>query len=428
VVTEWSFSMLKRILLIIISAILLVACKPGRDEMLALTLAVQAEKALALTPSPVPPQATPTETASVTVTEQPTATITDTPIPTSTPDFLLGYPETGYGPVNFPTNINPLTGLQIALPELLERRPVSVKISSYPRGIRPQWGLTLADHVFEYYHEGGLTRFNAIYYGNNAMQIGPIRSARFSDKDIVEMYKAFFAYASGDVRVRERLSYSNFTDRMATITDYPCPPTIDYPLCRIEPDTWNHLVTRSQELYQHFEKKGVSNQRQNLDGMYFNLVAPTGGSIANNVLVRYSFGSYHKWVYDPTSGRYFRQQDTLDVDAGAEVFEPTIDRLNGQPVSASNVVLLLAPHEYFLVRPEMIEIPFNGSGKVYFFRDGQGYRGTWTRVVDSELLILSDEFGNRFPLKPGNTWFVVLGQTSQAQSESPDWRFQFYIP
>jgi hypothetical protein len=420
--------MIKRILLIAITAILLVSCKSNSDETMALTLAAQAEAALALTPSPVRPSATPTETASATPTEQPTATITNTPTPSATPDFLAGYPEAGYGPINFPTNINPLTGLQIALPELLDRRPVSVKISNYPRGIRPQWGLTLADHVYEYYHEGGLTRFNAIFYGNNAAQIGPIRSARFTDKDIVEMYKAFFAYASGDVRVRERLSYSDFTDRMATITDYPCPPTSDYPLCRIEPETWNHLVTRSEELYQHFEKKGVSNQRQNLDGLYFNLTTPSGGSEADNILVRYSFGSYHKWVYDPGSGRYFRHQDTLDVDAGAETFEPTIDRLNNQPISASNVIVLLAPHQYFLVKPEMIEIPLNGYGVAYIFRDGLGYKASWTRITNSEILILTDEAGNRFTLKPGNTWFAVMGATSQVVSGSPNWRFQFYIP
>jgi hypothetical protein len=241
------------------------------------------------------------------------------------------------------------------------------------------------------------------------------------------MYKAFFAYASGDYRVRERLSYSNFTDRMATITDYPCPPTPDYPLCRIEQTTWNHLVTRTEELYQHFVNKGVSNERQNLDGLYFNLTPPAGGSIADTVLVRYSTGSYHQWVYDATSGRYFRQQDTLDVDAGGEVFEPTIDRLNNQPVSAANVVVVMAPHEYYSVKPEMIEIPFNGYGIAYLFRDGQVYKINWGRVVDSELLILADDAGNRFPLKPGNTWFVVVGASSQV-SEGPEWRFQHHVP
>ena len=129
----------------------------------------------------------PTSTAAVFEMRR-TSTSPATPTVLST-NQLPGY---GYGPFNFPPNINPLTGLLVDDISNLERRPISVKISNYQRGIRPQWGLSLADHVFEYYHEGGLTRFNAIFYGNDAGQIGPIRSARFSDKDIVEMYDAFF--------------------------------------------------------------------------------------------------------------------------------------------------------------------------------------------------------------------------------------------
>ena len=74
----------------------------GSDEMMALTIAARVEKELALTPSPVPPSVTPTQIPSATPTDQPTATITETPIPTATPDFLAGYPQEGYGPLNFP--------------------------------------------------------------------------------------------------------------------------------------------------------------------------------------------------------------------------------------------------------------------------------------------------------------------------------------
>ena len=424
--------MKKHFLWILLLSSFLVSCQlftpTNQDEILAQTIAARAEEQLASTPSQVPPTITATELPTETPTTEPTATNTPTPEPTSTPDFIAGYPIEGYGPSNFPSNVNPLTGLPVGQPALLERRPISIKISNFPRGIRPQWGLSLADHVYEYYHEGGLTRFNAIFYSNNVAQIGPIRSARFSDKDIVEMYKAFFAYASADVLVRERLSYTNFTDRMATITDYPCPPTTSYPLCRIEQETWNHLVTKTEELYQHFENKGVTNDRQNLDGLLFKLDLPPNGQSASSVIVRYSYGSYHLWEYEPLQGKYFRNQDVVDIEAGQEIFEPTLDRLNGQPISADNVVVILAPYQYFSVDPEMLEIPFNGYGKGYVFREGHVFSVNWGRMVDSELIFLTDDTGNRFALKPGNTWFVVIGSTSQVRSESPDWRFQFSIP
>ena len=399
-----------------------------QDEMLVETIAARAEEQLANTPSPVAPTPTQTQIPTEIPTQTPTPTLTPTPEATSTPDLLTGYPTEGYGPFNFPANINPLTGLPVTDLTRLERRPISIKVSNYPRGIRPQWGLSLANNVFEYYHEGGLTRFNAIFYSSDANQIGPVRSARFTDKDIVEMYKSFFAYASGDWRVRNRLSYSNFTDRMASITDYPCPPTSQYPLCRIEQDTWNHLVTKTEAIYQHFENKGVSNDRQNLDGLFFNLALPSDGQPANSIIVRYSYGSYHQWVYDPISGKYFRHQDVVDADDGQEVFEPSVDRLNSQQISADNVVVLLAQHHYYSVSPEMIEIPFDGFGKAYVFREGHAYRVNWGRLVNSDVIFLSYDDGNRFPLKPGTTWFSVMGSTSQVRSESPDWRFQHFTP
>ena len=74
-------------------------------------------------------------------------TVTPSPQPSPTPL----YPSEGYGPSNFPSNVNPLTGLQVADPTLLNRRPVLVKVSNLPRYVRPQWGLSLADIVFEYY-------------------------------------------------------------------------------------------------------------------------------------------------------------------------------------------------------------------------------------------------------------------------------------
>jgi hypothetical protein len=414
--------MIKRLFLILVFSLILISCK-SQENPIPTMAPTQIEVASATpkptaTPSPVPPTPTPTATP----------TKTSTPTPTATLSFLESYPQEGYGPINFPLNINPLTGLLVDDPSFLDRRPISIKVSNYQRGIRPQWGLSLADHVFEFYHEGGLTRFNAIFYSNNVEQVGPIRSARFSDKDIVQMYDAFFAYASGDERVRLRLAYSDFSDRMATISDAPCPPTAQYPLCRIEPKTWNHLVTNTETLYQYFEGKGIANDRQNLDGLLFNTTLPTDGQTADSVTVRYSYGSYHRWVYDPLTGKYTRYQDVIDADPDNEKFEPMTDRLTGELVTADNVIVLLTRHDYYLRTPEMIEIPFDGYGKAYLFREGYVYLVNWARLANNELINLTYDNGSRFPLKPGNVWFDVIGATSQVVKESPDWRFQFFIP
>ena len=99
---------------------------------------------------------TPTETPVASATPQPP---TATPSPQPSPTVL--YPPEGYGPSNFPSNVDPLTGMQAADPTLLDRRPLLIKVQNLPRNSRPQWGLSLADIVFEYYSEEGGTRFAA---------------------------------------------------------------------------------------------------------------------------------------------------------------------------------------------------------------------------------------------------------------------------
>ncbi|MFH1633802.1 MAG: DUF3048 domain-containing protein [Chloroflexota bacterium] len=412
--------MIKHITLIVILALTLASCNTADvsapDENP--TVIEAATATLEPSASPIPPTVTPTES--------PTAT--PTPEPSSNLDFLENYPAEGYGPIDFPADINPLTGLRVPDPAILDRRPISIKISNYPRGARPQWGLSLADHVFEYYHESGLTRFNAIFYGNHAEQVGPIRSARFSDEDIVQMYKAFFAYGSADYRILWRIAYSDFADRTASVSDYPCPPVVQYPLCRIEPDTWHHLVTNTDILNQYFDAQGISNGRQYLDGLFFNTPIPPDGQPGDSLVVRYSFGDYNKWVYDPTTGRYNRYHDMAPDEGGGEVFEQLTDRLNEQPIAADNVVVLLVRHEYYSYTPEMIEIQFNGFGKAYIFRDGQAYLINWARLADQDIIFLTYDDGSRFPLKPGNTWFQVVGISTEIVEESPGWRFQFFTP
>ncbi len=204
------------------------------------------------TATPIPPTPTPQATA--------TATLVPTPL----------YPPEGLGPSNFPAGVNPLTGQKVSDPALLERRPLLVKVSNLPRTIRPQWGLSLADIVFEYYTEEGGTRFAALFYGNDASIVGPIRSARFIDAHLIRGYKAAFAFGSAYSRVLSRLYSAEFADRL--VVEGPSSP-----LTRHDPNGMNDLVVNTAELSAFITARGVENGRQNLDGMFFKLEAPAGG-------------------------------------------------------------------------------------------------------------------------------------------------------
>jgi len=420
--TVWNSRMLKQLSTIIIFVLttLVVACSPTKStpqqEISTETRSVEISSTATSTSSPIPPTPTPTVTV----------TPSKTPTPTPTIDLSEVYPEEGFGPSNFPDNINPLTGLPVGDQNKLERRPIAVKISNYPRGIRPQWGLSFADLVYEYYHEAGLTRFFALYYGTDVSEAGPIRSARFTDIPLVRMYKAIFAFGSGDYRVRNSLYSSEFANRLASISDRPCPPSEELPLCRTDPDGWNHLLTNTQLLSQHITNQGVPNNRQNLDGMHFNLTSPSGGEQGELINVHYSIGDYHRWEYDPDLRKYLRYQDASTGDE--ENYTLLTDRINDQPITADNVVLLFARHEYYLREPEIFEITLTGFGKAYLFRNGNAYDVNWARVNAGELISLTYDDGTRFPMKPGNTWIDVVGLNTQFTQDEAIWRFEFRIP
>src|SRR4030043_588886 len=238
-----------------------------------------------VTPSPLP-------TDTTTPTFPPTVTVTSTPTETPTP--------AAYGPTNFPDNIDPLTGLAVGDPDLLDRRPVAVKVNIVPRSSnRPPWGLSYADIVYDYYHNDGYSRFHAIFYGNDAELVGPIRSARLLDYELVHMYQSIFAYGSADILVNQRLLNSDFSNRIV-LEGYSstCPPTDAAPMCRYQPSTYDFLLADTAALGGYVTSRGVENGRQNLDGMTFNPEIQAGGVTGEKVYVRYSGDNYIRWDYD----------------------------------------------------------------------------------------------------------------------------------
>ena len=362
-----------------------------------------------VSPPTVTPYALPTATAAP---AQPSANPTPTP----------GYPEEGFGPDNFPSDINPLTGLSTD-PALLDRRPMLIKVSNLPREVRPQSGLSRADIVFEYYTEEGTTRFIAIYYGKDAEQVGSIRSARFFDEHIIRMYRGFFVFGSGDERVRDRLYGSGLNERLIVEWQVGCPA-----LCRPDPLT-NYLMADTAALREYIHAQGISDERQGLEGMRFRMQAPDGGQAANQVYAWYSAVIYNRWDYDPPSGRYYRYVDVENTLEGQpEVYKPLREALGDVPISADNVVILLMPHDFYSISPEIVEIQFYRSGPAYAFRDGLAYELEWARPNENGVLQLFTKDGEAFPLKPGTTWFEVMGISTLFYPTEEHWRFEMRFP
>jgi len=408
--------MKKNVLIGAIMLLLLVACGKGDAQPTITSTIPQVPNTQ--TPSPIPP------TETVTATLEPTTT--GTPEPTSTAQPVI------YGPTNFPDGINPLTGLQVADPDLLERRPIAVKINIVPRFLyRPPFGLSLADIVFDYYHNSGYSRFFAVFYGNDADLVGPIRSGRLLDHELVQMYKSLFAYGSADELINQRFFNAVYSDRLILEgARSDCPPTSSAPLCRYDPAGGDLLLGGTAAMSAYVESRNVDNSQQNLDGMTFDGQVPSGGTPVSHVFVRYSRDNYVRWDYNPASSQYLRFQDNSEDTGQGEEYAPLIDRLNNEQITADNVVVIVARHEFYQQPPnEIIEIYLSGSGTAYAFRDGKVYEVRWNRPTTNSVLFLTNPDGTPFPYRPGTTWYQVVGESTAITQPAADaWRFNWATP
>ncbi len=416
---------LQRFVLLGIALAFLTAC--AQTTPAAVSFTATREPAATFTPSPLPPTAT--------------LAPSSTPEPVATATSIPNYPPEGYGPGGFPADVNPLTGLRVADPNLLNRRPIVIKVENLPREHRPQYGLSLADLVFEYYTEQGTTRFAAVFYGQDADKVGPIRSGRFFDVHVVQMYRAVFIFGSAYSAFFNRFANSDFASRMVLENPQSCPA-----LCRFEPQGRNFLMANTRELGAYLKSRNVDNSRQPLDGMYFNLQAPAGGEVGEQVYVRYSGAIYNRWDYDPATGRYLRFVDAKDdINRNDPQYVQLTDALTNQPVAADTVVTLCVPHEYFFKSAEIEvldmkmdasagsyrgcdgQIYSGGTGAAYVARDGKIYKAQWSRPKQDAPLTLLDEQGNPFPFKPGQSWFEVIGASSKVEKSDNGYRFTFAI-
>ncbi len=85
----------------------------------------------------------------------------------------------------------------------MDRRNLLIKISNYPPVVRPQSGVNQADLVYEYEVEGGVTRFAAIFRSNAPTHVGPVRSGRLMDLNLVPMYEALFSYSGASAPIQQ---------------------------------------------------------------------------------------------------------------------------------------------------------------------------------------------------------------------------------
>lgn len=392
----------------------------GRRYRLFIAAALLAVTAAACRPAPAE---TRTPAAKETATAAGQAAEAATPIPTAglpataqpTPSAT---PSGAYGPTDFPEDVNPLTGLPVDDPSVLDRRPLLIKVSNESEQVRPWSGLAYADHVWEYQMEGfAQTRFTAVIYAETPERVGSVRSARLIDvEELVDMYGGILVnsgastnrHAGGPPRINELLRAAPWVERVVNadfgfgepylvrIPDVPRPGIF----------SWHTLFAVPGAIWQWADGQGF-NQRQPLDGLAFDPAPPPGGTATAELVVDYpGSGPRHAWRYDADRGAWLSW--TNDV-ADGDTLRPEDEQLAFENV----VVVYAVNYEADFIEDEPNQLPavgqvLTGQGDAVLLRDGQRYDVTWRRDAPAQMMQFLDAGGQPVAFHPGSTFFEVV--------------------
>ncbi|HEX9376560.1 MAG TPA: DUF3048 domain-containing protein [Actinomycetota bacterium] len=287
----------------------------------------------------------------------------------------------------------PLTGLRSGSGDPPDRPALAVKVENLPEA-RPQAGLQAADVVYEEPVEGGITRFIVLFQCHDAKRVGPVRSARFTDVDILPQFgsQTLFGFAGGAPPVEKRIQESRLNDvnfqAPSAEKAYTRDPNRDAP---------HDLYTSTQGLYRSGGTDGGGPE----DVFGFSKSVPSAAKRARSVHLDFSPTADVTWTYSPKRGVWVRSYDTGPAELEG-----------GSVISATNVVVQVSK-----IRATGItdaagnaspEVVTTGKGDLYVFRNGRVVRGTWSRASLVDTIEYRDAMGHVIDLAPGTTWIELL--------------------
>jgi hypothetical protein len=306
----------------------------------------------------------------------------------------------------------PLTGVEAAEGVEIDRPALAVKIDNAPPA-RPQAGLDAADVVYEELSEGGLTRFLTIFHCNDAELVGPVRSARTVDPEILKEYDpALFAHSGANPQVLDKIADSDWVvdlkhgdhgDAYTRASDRRAP---------------YNLMTTTNAIR---ELEGADAGGPPETGFTFNadvLNPPAEASPAegaspaaaaeapapgNSVTLSFSNANVVKYNYDPGTKTYLRSHGDV-----------THQLANGTQVSAVNVVVQKIKTVPGTVRDASgaltVDTTVVGSGDVTVLRGGVAVTGKWNRATLDDKTTFTDVSGETIEFAPGNTFIHLVPQ------------------
>lgn len=301
--------------------------------------------------------------------------------------------------------IAPLTGLITTDSSLAQRRALAVKVDNSGSESRPQAGLAAADIVYEVLVEAARTRFIAVFHSEIPSRIGPVRSARSSDIDILDdLATPYLASSGANNTVLRELGQAA---RAGTLVDVGGARMY-------APYTRDRSRRAPHNLYFLYENL-VGGDPDSLPGglpdappaplFDYGSPNPPGLPDATGVTVTYHKGSGNvvSHIWDSISGGWVRIQrgsvHTTETDFGIAEVAP------------ANVAVVWLPYGTSAADRRSPQALSYGSGEALVLIAGSVHEAVWERTEGQIGFRFSDAAGNPLSLSPGATW-LLLANTS----------------
>jgi Protein of unknown function (DUF3048) N-terminal domain/Protein of unknown function (DUF3048) C-terminal domain len=282
--------------------------------------------------------------------------------------------------------IAPLTGLVDPSGASLTRPAMSVKVENTDQA-RPQAGIDQADVLYEEVVEGNITRFIAIFNSQIPDVIGPVRSVRAEDPDIVWPIGGIFAYSGGaQVNVNAiDAAPVNAVDESAAQANGAMQRNAQGQPPRDAPHNLYAIGPKMIEL------GGDPKPPPALFQYLPNDAPPVAGTPVVSMRIGFIQG------YDPT----------YTWDAGSKTWKRTqsgvpFTVVGGAQIAPTNVVVQFT---HYANEGEGQTV---GEGDVWVFSDGVVRKGRWVRPDKTQPAKYVDANGLPILLRPGRTWVELL--------------------
>ncbi|WP_116997530.1 DUF3048 domain-containing protein [Desertimonas flava] len=278
--------------------------------------------------------------------------------------------------------VYPLTGLPVDDPATAGRPALVVTIDNCCGDTAyRQSGLDDADIVFEYEAEG-TTRLAAVFNSGGSDPVGPIRSARTTEIDLLaSLGGVVLATSGGNEAVVSALAATDFVvlgqgDGMFRDDVYPAP---------------HNLFANTSELFE------LAGDAAPATAPFDHDVAVPAGEAASFIDIAFAAVPV-TWEYDVEAETYFRQQHGAQHTLGDDSW-----------VSTDNVVVLGVEYVWSAADSRSPEAFTVGSGPVVVYRNGVAVTGEWSRATRTDPFTLTDAAGAPITLTPGRTWVELVG-------------------